>query len=107
MIESTSVPLPTWAASGGTASGALCGLTAITIAAAAAGLPFGLSLSPRRMSALTALPGCGSITTSCFGLIPRASQPSSMALPIFPAPSSTRGPENLASVLEAGFFIPQ
>ena len=105
MIESTSVPLPTWGESAGTASGAVCGLTAITMAEAACGLPFGLSLSPRRVSALTDLPGCGSSTTSFFGASPRASQPSSMAAPILPAPSSTRWPVNLPRVFLAGCFM--
>ena len=42
-------------ASGGTASGAVCGLTAMTMAAAVARLPFGLILSPRFASALIGL----------------------------------------------------
>ena len=38
MIDSTSVDLPTCRPSGGTASGAVCGLTAMTMAAAASAL---------------------------------------------------------------------
>ncbi len=66
----------------------------MTTASAAAGLPFGLSLSPRLASAFTGVAGCGSITTICFGLSPRASQPSSMALPILPAPTKMSVPRN-------------
>src|SRR6187455_2994525 len=47
--------------------------------------------------------GCGSTTTSLRGSSPRASQPSSMAEPIFPAPSRTRRPESPRSGLSAGF----
>ena len=69
------------------------------MAVAVKALPFGLSLMPRRVRAVTILPGWGSSTVICFGLRPRASQPSSMAEPILPAPSKTRRPENLRSEL--------
>ncbi len=95
MMESASVVLPTWARTAGSASGALCGFTAMTMAEACVGV-FGLIFSPRRVSVLIALPGCGSSTIIFFGDRPRASQPSSMAWPILPAPSRTSGPGNLA-----------
>src|SRR5262249_10659162 len=99
IIESTSVDFSTYLARGCNVSGALCGFTAITTALAATALTFGLSLTPRRASPLTALPGCGSTTEICFGRRPRASQPSSIAPPILPAPTRTRVPRNFASVL--------
>ena len=43
--------------------------------------------------------GCGSITATCTGSSPRASQPVSIAPPIFPAPASTMGPVMFCSVL--------
>src|SRR5262245_58054425 len=85
------------------ASGAFCGFTAITTALASAIRLRGLMATPRRASALMDFIGCGSSTTSLRGSSPRASQPSSMAEPIFPAPSRTRRPESPRSGLSAGF----
>ena len=74
-------------------------------------LPFapdlGLSLSPRRVSAFTGFAGCGSSTMILPGARPRVSQPSSMAEPILPAPSSSSGPGNARSDAETAFFIPR
>jgi len=99
MMERTNVVLSMYFARGGKASGALCGFTATTTVVATPTLPFGLSLSPRRASAFTVLAGCGSTTVIFFGSNPRASQPSSMALPIFPAPTRTSAPRNSPSLL--------
>ena len=101
MIESASVALPTNGASAASASGALCGFTAMTTALAGVGLAVGLSATPRRVSAFTLFTGCGSRIVSWRGSSPRASQPSSMAEPILPAPSKTRRPENFRSGFSA------
>src|SRR6186713_237322 len=103
MIESASVERPTNGPIAGIASGAFCGFTAITTALASEITLRGLIVTPRRASALMAFVGCGSTTTSLRGSSPRASQPSSMAKPIFPAPSRTRRPESPRSGLSAGF----
>ena len=92
MIDTTTVLGPTIAASGGTASGATCGFTATTSAATLPILPLGLMRTPRRASALIDFPGCGSMTTTLLGGSLSASQPSSMAPPILPAPTSTSVP---------------
>ena len=92
MIETTTVLRSTSAASSGSASGAVCGFTAITSAATWPTSPLGLMRTPRLASALIAFDGCGSSTTTFFGGSLRASQPSSMAPPILPAPTSTSVP---------------
>src|SRR5262245_9206659 len=85
------------------ASGAFCGFTAITTALASVVRLRGLMATPRRASASMPFVGCGSSTTSLRGSSPRASQPSSMAEPIFPAPSRTKRPESPRSGLSTGF----
>ena len=92
MIETTTVLASISGASGGSASGAVCGFTAITSAATLPMSPLGLMRTPRLASALIAFDGCGSSTTTFFGGSLRASQPSSMAPPILPAPTSTSVP---------------
>src|ERR1051326_8608880 len=62
IIDSASVDLPTKGLSVGMASGAFCGLTAITTALASKAFLRGLIVTPRRASAWIAFVGCGSIT---------------------------------------------
>ncbi len=92
MIETTTVLASMSAARSGSASGAVCGFTAITSAATSPTSPLGLMRTPRFASALIAFDGCGSSTMIFFGGSLRASQPSSMAPPILPAPTSTSAP---------------
>ena len=93
MIETTSVDGAIMGAAAGTTSAATCGLTAMTMAAAL-GSPrmAGLSRRPRSASAVICGDGCGSITATFAGPSPKRSQPSSRALPILPAPTSTSKP---------------
>src|SRR5262249_39315824 len=58
----------------------------------------GLSLNPREVNAIRSEVGCGSITTTDPGERPSASQASSIAPPILPAPTSTMAPAKSASV---------
>ncbi len=63
MIETTTVEAPTNGASAGITSGAICGLTAITIAdASPTASAAGLSRRPRAASAVISGAGCGSST---------------------------------------------
>ena len=72
MIETTTVLASISAASGGSASGAVCGFTAMTRAATGADdRRFGLMRTPRLPSALIACDGCGSSTTIFFGVSSR------------------------------------
>ena len=67
-----------------------CGLTAITSAVMApASLAEGLRRTPCFASALISGEGAGSITTTRAASSPCASQPLSIAPPIFPAPART------------------
>src|SRR5215475_1700568 len=98
MMETTTVVGPKNGVSTGITSGALCGLTAITTAAASPTAPgVGLRRRPCRAQAVISLAGCGSIAAIFSGPRPSASQPSSMALPILPAPASRMVPERVAS----------
>ncbi len=98
MIESTTVEAPTNGASPGITAGAVCGLTASTMAdTSPTASAEGLRRRPPAASAVSSLPGCGSSTAIFFGSRPSASQPSSRALPILPAPTSRRVPEKSAS----------
>ena len=99
MIETTTVLPSIRAASSGSASGAVCGFTAMTSAATGPTSPLGLMRTPRLASALICFDGCGSSTMIFFGGSLRASQPSSMAPPILPAPTSTSAPGMVASEL--------
>src|SRR5262249_54768568 len=56
------------------------------------------SLNPREVNAIRSEVGCGSITTTDPGERPSASQASSIAPPILPAPTSTMVPAKSASV---------
>ena len=62
----------------------------------------GLRRTPFALSALISADGCGSITTTRLGSRPCASQPVSIAPPIFPAPASAMVPSTffMALVLE-------
>src|ERR1700730_18612553 len=80
-------------------SEAICGLTAMMIAdASPMALAAGLRRSPRPVNAVSSREGWGSSTAAFFGSSPSPSQPSSMALPIFPAPTSRTVLERWASV---------
>src|SRR5262249_45014877 len=57
----------------------------------------GLRRRPRSLSAAISRLGCGSITAIFAGESPSASQPSSMALPILPAPARRMVPDRSAS----------
>src|SRR5258705_7799106 len=57
----------------------------------------GLRRSPRAANALTSTAGSGSIATTSCGARPSASQPSSIAPPILPAPTSTMVPDRSPS----------
>ena len=62
----------------------------------------GLRIEPdafRRQARRSQRTGCGSITATCFGSSPRASQPVSIAPPILPAPASTMVPVMFCKVL--------
>src|SRR5712691_6696900 len=93
MIDTTTVDGPTNRAMAGTTSPATCGLTAMTMTAGS-GIACGpgLSLSPRAASPVIAGVGCGSITATRAGASPSPIQPSSIAEPILPAPTSTMSP---------------
>ena len=80
----------------GRTSGATCGLIAKSAADTAVVLD-GLSRSPCRASALISFEGSGSTTAIFAGSRPSLSQPSSMALPILPAPTSRTVPGRLTS----------
>jgi hypothetical protein len=58
----------------------------------------GLSRRPRLASVPTSRDGCGSIATTDCGSSPSESQPSSMALPILPAPHRMMVPVRPARV---------
>src|SRR5581483_760914 len=91
MIERISVAGPAIGRNGGSASPAACGLTAMTMIAASVIDSSGtLRRRPRPASAAIALAGCGSITATRRGSSPSASQLSSIAPPILPAPMRTR-----------------
>ena len=88
MMDTTAVAPPTNGASVGMTSPATCGLTAITTAATSSTASRdGLRRRPRSRSAAISRLGCGSITAIISAASPSASQPSSMALPILPAPA--------------------
>src|SRR5262249_32724614 len=98
MIETTTLAAPTNGATAGIASGAVCGLTATTTAATsptASGAA--LRRRPCAVSAEISGEGCGSSTATLAAARPGASHPSSMALPILPAPTSRTDPGRLAS----------
>ena len=98
MMETTTVAGPTNGASVGITSGAVCGLTATTTAATSPTVSGdGLRRRPCRAQAVISLPGCGSIAAIFSGAKPSASQPSSMALPILPAPARRMVPDRLLS----------
>src|ERR1700688_3982512 len=79
-------------------SDAICGLTAMMMAdASPMALADGLRRSRRPANRVSSREGCGSSTAAYFGSSPRASQPSSMAPPIFPAPASRMVLERWAS----------
>ena len=104
-IDTTSVPAPASGAMEGAAASSICGLMARTSAAGAgptsADRPTwgrarrhraaGMEVDALR-GAESAHPGrgCGSTMVVAAGSRPRASQPSSMAPPILPAPTRTR-----------------
>ena len=79
-------------------SGATCGLTATT-AAATSPIPSrgGLRRTPRAASSVRWPAGAGSTMARFPGASPSASQPSSRALPILPAPASRMVPDRWAS----------
>ena len=101
MIDSTSVDLPTYGRERGHCLRRTLRLDCDDDRAVAVeGFAFaGLSLMPRRVSAFIAFAGMRLEHGDLARLEPRASQPSSMAEPILPAPSRTRRPENLRSEL--------
>ena len=90
MIDTTSVDGPAKGFSMPPASRKVCGFSAITSVAM---VPIcsgeGLRRMPFVTSALISSEGCGSITATRFASRPRASQPDSIAPPIFPAPART------------------
>src|SRR6516165_7193765 len=99
MIESTTVAAPTWGASPGMTSPAICGLTAMMIADASPMLPAGgLRRRPRLAKALNSRAGLGSRTAKFRASRPSASHPSSKAPPIFPAPTRRIVRDRWASV---------
>src|SRR5262245_29837567 len=88
MMDTTTVAPPTNGASVGITSSATWGLTATTTAATSpTASRDGLRRRPRALSAAISRLGCGSITAMFLGASPSASQPSSMAPPILPAPA--------------------
>ena len=97
MIDTTTVVAPTSGASAGMTSGATCGLTAtITAATSPIRSRGGLRRTPRSASAVRSPAGAGSMTTIFLGASPSASQPSSIAPPILPAPTSRIVPDRSA-----------
>jgi len=98
ITETATVPGPTRPFNAGTTSAATCGLTAMTITDASP-IDAGLMRTPRGASAAMSGAGCGSWIATFAGSSPSASQPSSIAPPILPAPTSTSVPEKSLSVL--------
>src|SRR5262245_23483612 len=97
MMDTTTVAPPTNGASIGMTSPATCGLTATTTAATSpTASRDALRRRPRALSAAISRLGCGSITAILSGESPSASQPSSMALPILPAPTRRMVPDRSA-----------
>src|SRR5215467_15709174 len=92
MIETTTVEGDIREATCGMISGAICGLTAMTIASGQIEAGAGLIRTPRAERASIDAAGCGSITTMPAGSTPRPIQPSNNAPPILPAPMSTTFP---------------
>src|ERR1043166_4267219 len=95
MIEIARVFAPTNDFSVGATAAASCGLIAITMTLAS--VTGALMRTPRAACAAISADGFGSRTAICFGSSPSASQPSSMAPPILPAPTSTSVPEKSCS----------
>ena len=94
MIEITIVDAAIIGASAGITCSAICGFTAMTMAAAPVSASArGLSRTPRSASVLICGDGEGSMTATFVGFRPNRSQPSSSPLPILPAPTSTSRPE--------------
>jgi hypothetical protein len=89
MIEMTTAPGATRPPISASASGAVCGLTAMTTASAPAADAPGLRRSPRAARAAICGDGRGSMTDIPAGSTPSPIQPSSNAPPIFPAPTRT------------------
>ena len=89
MMDRTTVASATNGARAVKTSGAICGLTASTAAATSpTESRGGLRRTPRSVSAAMPGLGCGSRTTTFAGESPSATQASSMAPPILPAPAS-------------------
>src|SRR6266487_4537701 len=102
MMDTTTVAPPTNGASAGMTSSATCGLTATTTAATSpTASRDALRRRPRALNAAISRLGCGSITAIFAGASPSASQPSSMALPILPAPARRMVPDRSARVPRA------
>ncbi len=100
MIETTSVAGPAKDFSIAPASRNICGFSATTsVATAPISFGDGLRRMPLAASARISSEGCGSITLTCLASSPCASQPDSIAPPIFPAPARTMGPLRFCKAL--------